>query len=442
MNRRHVVGPVLAVVMLTAVVLSGCVSPGRSACNAPDARPTTLSPADRRDPVVASDGGGGLVAIWESLTGGPIEASVRDAAGVWSPAVALSGRSARDPSVAVSPDGAVVAAWQVSASAETTTVQVATYAPGGGWSTPTDVSQPGRQTREPQVGLTADGTQILTWTRDTAADSAVVEVVERPAGTTAWTAARLLSDADGRAKRPRLAIAPNGAAAVVWEQTISGRRTARTATRSPDGLWSQQVQLTTDTADVSEPDVAIGPTGDVAAVWIDAAGDGAAVVAVTRPEGGAWSAPTTIGRGSDVPHETARPGRAETGADIAVLPDGRIVAVWTIVVDDANRAQSAATDPNRTWSPAGGLSRPHASASGAQVVALAGGVAAAGWEELDGGLIRARVARLDSQGSPTACADLTAATAESGAIRLVGGSAPGAAFVDFNRNRVQVAPIR
>jgi hypothetical protein len=39
------------------------------------------------------------------------------------------------------------------------------------------------------------------------------------------------------------------------------------------------------------------------------------------------------------------------------------------------------------------------------------------------------------------CADLTGARTESGAVRLVGGSAPSAVFVDFNRSRVQVAPI-
>jgi hypothetical protein len=76
-----------------------------------------------------------------------------------------------------------------------------------------------------------------------------------------------------------------------------------------------------------------------------------------------------------------------------------------------------------------------------QVAVLAGGVAAAAWEELDGGLIRARVARLAVDGAPLVCADLSAARAESGAVRLVGGSAASVVFVDFNRSRVQVAPI-
>jgi hypothetical protein len=127
---------------------------------------------------------------------------------------------------------------------------------------------------------------------------------------------------------------------------------------------------------------------------------------------------------------------------VAVLSDGRIAAVWTIVDNTAtNRAQSAMTRPDGTWAAATALSAPGAAASGVKVTALAGGGVAAGWEELDGGLIRARVARLAPDGSAPRCTALTAAVAESGAVRLVGGSAPTAVFVDFNRNRVQTAPI-
>jgi hypothetical protein len=379
------------------------------------------------------------VAIWESLTGGPVEASVHTPTGTWSAPAPLSGPYARFPSVAVSPTGAAVAAWQMPESVHTTAVQVSRRDANGAWSPPFDVSPARRHAREPQIAVTGDGTALLVWRRDTTGGDTVIEVTERPPGGQ-WTTPRPLSDPSVRSKRPRLAVAPNGASALVWEQTVDGRVTVVAATRAADGRWSAPLTLSGTTAG-HEPDVAIGPTGTATAVWIDDTGNGAAVMTASHPEDGTWSAPVVIGRGSAPPHETPRPGRADTGADVAVVPDGRVAAVWTIVDNGTNRAQSATTRPDGTWTAATALSKPDAAASGVQVTALAGGGVAAGWEEFDGGLIRARVARLASDGSAPRCRALTPAVAESGAVRLVGGSTPTAVFVDFNRSRVQAAPI-
>ena len=438
-NRTRVVGVSAAVVAVAAILLSGYGTSSRSSCATPSSPPTTLSGNERRDPVVASDGGGGIVAIWESLTGGPVEASAHTPTGTWSAPAPLSGPYARFPSVAVSPTGEAVAAWQMPESAKTTAVQVTTRDTNGAWSPPFDVSPPRQHAREPQIAFAGNGTALLVWRRDTTGNDTVIEVTERPLGGQ-WTTPQPLSDPSVRSKRPRLAVAPNGAAALVWEQTVDGRLTVVAATRAADGRWSAPLTLS-GTARGHEPDVAIGPTGTATAVWIDEGENAATVMASSHSEGGTWSTPVVIGRGSALPHETPRPGRADTGADVAVLPGGRIAAVWTIVADGTNRAQIAATQPDGTWAGATALSKPGAAASGVQVTALAGGGVAAGWEELDGGLIRAHVARLPPDGSPPRCTALTAAVAESGAVRLAGGSAPTAVFVDFNRSRVQAAPI-
>jgi len=438
-NRTRVVGLAAAVVAVAAIPLSGYGTSNRPSCATPSSPPATLSGNDRRDPVVASDGGSGIVAIWESLTGGPVEASARTPTGTWSAAAPLSGPYARFPSVAVSPAGATVAAWQMPESVQTTAVQVTTRDASGVWSPPFDVSPPRRHAREPQIALTGNGTALLVWRRDTTGGDTVIEVTERPLGGQ-WSTPQTLSDPSVRSKRPRLAVAPNGAAALVWEQNVDGRLTVVAATRAADGRWS--APLTLSGADEGhEPDVAIGPTGTAAAVWIDETENGAAVMAASHSEDGTWSTPVVIAHGFALPHETPRPGRADTGADVAVLPGGRVAAVWTIVDDGTNRAQSATTRPDGTWAAATALSKPGAAASGVRVTALAGGGVAAGWEELDGGLIRAHVARLAPDGSAPRCRALTAAVAESGAVRLVGGSAPTAVFVDFNRSRVQAGPI-
>lgn len=439
MNRTHAVWAGAVGIAIGAFWLSGRGTAGPSSCQTPQSPPVTVSGHDRRDPVIASNGGGGMVATWESLTGGPVEASTRDADGTWSSPAALSGPYARDPTVAVDPDGRAIAAWQVPLRGDTTAVQVATVQTGGPWSTPTDVSIAGTHAREPQIAVTDAGTTVLVWRRDTGAGDTVVEVTERTARS-GWTKPQALSDPTLRSKRPRLAVAPNGAAALVWEQAVGDRLAVVAATRSPSGRWSQPVTLT-NAFDTHEPDVAIGPTGMATAAWIEETEGGAVAMATSRPEAGVWSAPTVIGRGSAVPYETPRPGRAETGADVAAFPDGRAIAVWTIVDNEVNHAQSATMGTDGVWSAPAALSDPESAASGVQVAVLAGGTAAAAWEERDEGLIRARVARVGADGTPVACADLSAARAETGAVRLVGGSAPSAVFVDFNRSRVQVAPI-
>jgi hypothetical protein len=62
------------------------------------------------------------------------------------------------------------------------------------------------------------------------------------------------------------------------------------------------------------------------------------------------------------------------------------------------------------------------------------------WEELDGGLIRAR-AELVAADRGAGCSDLSAGRAETGGVRSAGGSAPVAVFVDLDRGRVKVADL-
>jgi hypothetical protein len=431
----------IAVCVGGAIAVSGCGGPGPSSCAPPVSSPTTLSGDDRRDPVVASDGGGGVVAVWESLTGGPVEAAARTATGSWSTATALSAPFGRAPSIGVSPDGSAVATWQIPMSRQTTAVQVADRNPIGGWTAPREVSAPRTHAREPQIGITGDRTTIVVWRRDTASGDTVIEVVERPPGGV-WTPPTALSNPAVRSSRPRLAVAPNGAAALVWEQRDDDDVRAMASTRTLDGRWSAPAVLSRD-GSAHEPDVGIGPTGAATAAWIEERGDRAAAVTASHPDlqADAWSAPAVVGEGSGLPRETSRPGRADTGADVAVSPDGRVAAAWTIVdADGLNRVEVATRGVDGAWTAPTALSKPGRTASGVHVAPLAGGSTIAAWEEIDGGLLGARVTRIEPTGI-TGCTDLTRALTETAAVRLVGGTAPTAVFVDFNRSRVQAIDL-
>lgn len=428
-------------VALTAAlgVLAGCASSGGpSSCATPATAPVTLSGDDRRDPVVATDGGAAAVAVWESGTGGPIEASIRSGR-TWTAATAISRGGGRDPSVAMGPGGEAVAVWQWQPVGGTRTIEVSTGRADGAWTAPAMLSAKGATARDPQVAVDGAGRATVVWRRDARGDDAVVEVAaQRPDGT--WEMPRPISAGGTRARRPRVAVAPNGAAAVVWEQRVDGVQGVAAATRGPDGTWSAPTVVSTGVRSTQEPDVAVGPLGAAVAVWIGRDGGGIAVFTSMHGEGTGWSAPVAIGRGADRPRELARPGRADTAADVTVLPDGRAVAAWTLVQDDANRLGVAIRDPAGRWAPPPAEPGGGGPAGGVQVVPAAGGGALLTWEELDGGLIRAR-AQLVATDAGEGCADLSSDLAETGGVRAAGGSAPVAGFVDLNRGRVKVADL-
>lgn len=438
-DRARIAAAGSAVVALVAVlaVLSGCASTaGSSSCAPPSASPQTLSGADRRDAVAATDGGAGAVAAWESTTGGPIEASLRS--GSWSVATPVSRDGARDPSVAMSPGGAAVAVWQWQPVGRERTIEVATSRADGTWTAPATLSAPEASARDPQVAVDGTGHATTVWRRDTDGDHAVVEVAEQEADGD-WSMPRSISAGEVRARRPRLAVAPDGAAAAVWEQRVDGTQGVAVATRSSSGAWSAPSVVSTGVRSTQEPDVAIGPLGAAVAVWIGRDSSGIGVFAATNDGQTGWSTPVPIGRGDDRPRELSRPGRADTGADVAMLPDGRPVAVWTLVQGGANRLGAAIGDGAGRWTelPAPGSGGP---AGGVQVVPAAGGGALVTWEELDGGLIRARSESVGSDGG-TGCRDLSAGRSETGGVRPAGGSAPIAVFIDLNRGRVEVADL-
>lgn len=401
----------------------------------------TLSGADRRDPAVATDGGARAVAVWESGTGGPIEASMRMADRAWTAATALSRDGARDPSVAMDPAGDAIAAWEWQPVGGSRTIEMSSAGPDGIWSPPTMLSTPGAAAHDAQVAMDGTGRAIVAWRRDTTGPDAVIEVAERRVDG-AWGMPRPISTDGARARRPRLAVAPNEAAALVWEQRVDGNRAVAAATRSPKGTWSGPTVVSAGVRRTQEPDVAIGPLGAAVAVWIGRDDQGIGVFVAEHADGAAWSPPRGVGRGNDRPRELARPGRADTGADVAVLPDGRAVAAWALFRGGENRLGTAIRDAHGSWIAPSDQPGAGGPAGGVQVAPMAGGGALLAWEELDGGLIRARVRRIAAGGGGDRCADLSAARSETGGVRLAGGSAPAAVFIDLNRSRIRVADLR
>lgn len=399
----------------------------------------TLSEADRREPTIAGDGGGGAVVAWESLTGGPIEATIRRD-GTWSTPTDLSAPSARDPSVAMTPGGLAFVAWQAPTRGGRDVIIVAEREPNGSWSARGPVSRRDARSRRPQIATDARGRAIVAWVRDTGGQNAVVEIAERD-GSGRWGTPQELSDAGLRARRPRLAVTPDGRAALVWEERVGDRGSVAAATRRLDGTWTPATSLSGSMESAREPDVSIGPRGDAVAVWVGEDSGGVGTFAAESVAGGPWSPAVRLGTGDDISRELSRPERAETGADVAVLPDREALAVWSVFDGGTNRVRLATRSADGTWGTPIDLSAARNESGGAQVAALAGGGGIVAWEEVDGGLLRVRTVRVGAGNVARPCADLAGGRAEYAAIRLTGGSAPTAVMVNLNRGRVQAVPV-
>ena len=132
--------------------------------------PVDLSVAGRDaiDPQVALDAAGNALAVWSRSDGSTrvVQATTRPAGGSFTAPVDVStaGGEARAPRVALNPGGDAVVAWQRS-DATNTIVQATVRRAGAEFAATADLSAPGRDAAEPQVGIDADGDAVATWQR-------------------------------------------------------------------------------------------------------------------------------------------------------------------------------------------------------------------------------------------------------------------------------------
>ena len=113
-----------------------------------------------------------------------------------------------------------------------------------------------------------DGTVVAAWKRGTR-----IEATVRPAGG-GFGAAAFVSDVDGEASDPRVAVGASGVAAVVWVRQLDSVSDRVEATvRLPGGSFGpvrtlQQVSDETDISEsVSQPRVAVDELGNVVVIW-------------------------------------------------------------------------------------------------------------------------------------------------------------------------------
>jgi len=227
-------------------------------------------------------------------------------------------------------------------------VPVSPAAAADGVLSPTvDLSAPGFDGIEPQVGVDATGRAISVWERD-----GVIQTRWSSDGGVTWsTAVDLSADAD-MSDSARITVDASGRAIAAWRAQAGGGYAIQ-ARLSADGgaTWSNTVTLAQQARAMRNPRVSINSSGDAVAVWMASKGRGnpAVQTSSTSDSGETWSTPVDLASLEDA---TPQP-------QVAIDSAGRAIAVWETVVSGYFAIQTRSSlDGGLNWSAAVTLSQP------------------------------------------------------------------------------------
>jgi hypothetical protein len=171
-----------------------------------------------------------------------------------------------------------------------------TYRPAGGtFASPDQVSASGEDAGLAEIGVDAAGNAIASWLRREGSDLIVQAATKAPGG--AFVSLGNLSPAGEAAERPVLAVAPGGAATVVWR--LGGF--LQSSTRPAGGAFAPPVNVNSGSDNPLFHEVSVSEEGDAIVVWCGENGADQIVRAAVRTAGAsAFGAPVAISQSSPV----------------------------------------------------------------------------------------------------------------------------------------------
>lgn len=134
------------------------------------------------------------------------------------------------------------------------------------FSAPKNVSNNADFSVTPQMAVDASGNISVVWEDDTASNSNILFSRSTDGGMT-FSAPKNLSNTSGFSFNPRVAVDSKGAVSVVWLDDTPGNLDVFFS-RSTDGVnFSTPQNLSNDSADQGNPQVAVGADGGISVVW-------------------------------------------------------------------------------------------------------------------------------------------------------------------------------
>jgi LPXTG-motif cell wall-anchored protein len=308
---------------------------------------------------VTVDSSGLVTAVWVRDDGNQkiIQSSTSLSGLPWSPPADLSaiGEDASSPQVTVDSDGLATAVWQRS-NGVNTIIQSSTSLNGGPWSSPpANLSAIGEDASSPQVTVDSDGLATAVWQRFQGGTRFIQSSSSLEGGT--WSTGVNVSLSGEHSFNSQVTVDSNGLVTAIWER--SGTQKRIQSSTSLDGVtWSTPVNLFITDRNATVPQVTVDFAGLATAIWQRFDGQGYSIQSSTSLNGGLWSTPVTLSVGEG---DAFSP-------QLALGQSSRVTAVWYYLggsneVIQSSRFRETTTPPN---SPAP-ITSPTLAATGANV---------------------------------------------------------------------------
>jgi hypothetical protein len=286
-------------------------------------------------------------------------------------------RPTKYPQIAIAPDGATTVVWQ-SFTGTRDIIQAATRPAGSSvFGSPQNLST-GPEPGNPRVAVAPDGATTVVWENNDGG-SQIILAATRPAGSNVFGLPQDLSEDGGNASEPEVAVAPDGATTVVWRRFNGLNMIAQAATRpAGSSVFGSPQDLSVGLRNAYEPQVAISPVGGATTVvWRSYNGADEIIRAATRPAGS-----DTFGAPQEL---SATEGNAYE-PEVAIAPDGATTVVWIRDSLDSEFIVQAKTRPanSETFGATQSLSEGVQDAVQAQVAVAPNGATTVVWQTDDG----------------------------------------------------------
>lgn len=276
---------------------------------------------DATKPQLAFDQMGNAITVWQQYDGlnNAIFSAYKKEENVWSKPLRLSvsqpfGMGAIDPQVILDNSGKAIAVWLDDSSSS---IQYAIKSLRGQWSTPINLSDSSYRVSAPQLAVDGSGKATVVWAKNNGTNhviqAAVIDRYGKP------SAPIDLSSQSQDATQPQIAVDSLGNCAAVW-QAFNGENTIiQTVVRLANSGWSPTVDLSEIGQDASEPQIAIDSSGQLVALWKRSDKQNFIVQATTSSLGSTiWSTPVSL----------SLPGEDAMTPQMALDSVGNAVAVW------------------------------------------------------------------------------------------------------------------
>lgn len=350
--------------LLAGAAPAGALPPGPWLLPATNVSNTAI-PSIEGDLAIGPDGS--TTVIWHANDGSPIiQVSDRPPGGVFGPPTVISSPalSVTGPRIAIGADGTTAAVWRADG-----TIQATVRPPGGSFGPPSQLSAPELNTGAQQVAVAPDGTVLAAWGRRNPSTSIFeVQAAVRPPGGS-FGAPVILSDPSVTSSSPRVAFDSAGRGLAVWQEpgrSGAGDATIRARVLAPGGGFGTTMELSQPGLNAHDPRVAIGPDDETVVAWTT----GNTVQATSG----------TLDGGFGVAADLAPTGSAPLGPEAAIGLDGTAAVVWSRSVGGEDTVQAAIRTPGGSFAAPVDLSRPGADAREPDVAVSPDGAIVAAWE--------------------------------------------------------------